>query len=87
MTAISSERRGSIRERREAAGLSRERLARLAECSTAMVVQIEQGYRPGRSRVLPRVERILDTLTPEEERRPGSTPTAAKAEGPAHATR
>lgn len=35
-----------LRERRLAAGLSQESLARLADCSTATVRVVEAGYRP-----------------------------------------
>jgi transcriptional regulator with XRE-family HTH domain len=35
-----------VRARRLAAGLSQERLARLAECSTSTVRLVEYGYRP-----------------------------------------
>lgn len=35
-----------LRTRREAAGLSREKLARLADCSTASLTNYENGYRP-----------------------------------------
>jgi transcriptional regulator with XRE-family HTH domain len=36
----------AVRVRRLAAGLSQERLARLAECSTSTVRLVEYGYRP-----------------------------------------
>jgi hypothetical protein len=46
-----------------------------------MLSLIERGYTPTPSAVLPRIERVLDALT-EDEQRPGSTsPTAAKANG------
>jgi transcriptional regulator with XRE-family HTH domain len=35
-----------LRERRLAAGISQERLARLADCSTHTVRMVECGYRP-----------------------------------------
>ena len=37
---------GELRERRVQAGLSQERLARAADCSTSMVRLVEHGYRP-----------------------------------------
>jgi transcriptional regulator with XRE-family HTH domain len=36
----------AVRTRRLAAGLSQERLARLADCSTSTVRLVEYGYRP-----------------------------------------
>jgi predicted transcriptional regulator len=44
-----------LRERRERLGLSRERLARLADVSSASIELFEGGWRPQRSRVLPAV--------------------------------
>jgi transcriptional regulator with XRE-family HTH domain len=85
---VDTARAGRIRERRLAAGLSQDRLARLARCSVSMVLSIERGYVPQRSAVLPRVERALDAYLPPNEQRPGTTPTAAaKADdpGPRHA--
>jgi predicted transcriptional regulator len=49
-----------IRERRKAAGLSQESLARAADCSTAMVKLLERGFTPTRSAVLPRIVRVLE---------------------------
>jgi predicted transcriptional regulator len=49
-----------LRERRTTAGLSQERLARLARCSTASIAIFEGGYRPARSRVLHRVLAALE---------------------------
>jgi transcriptional regulator with XRE-family HTH domain len=49
-----------LRERRTTVGLSQERLAQLAECSTASVALFERGYRPGQSAVLSRIEAVLD---------------------------
>ena len=51
-----------IRELRQARGLSQERVARLAGCSTSMVRQLERGYVPVGSAVLPRV---IDALNDE----------------------
>ncbi|MGN6166742.1 MAG: helix-turn-helix domain-containing protein [Solirubrobacteraceae bacterium] len=53
---------GSLRERRERAGISREKLAQLSACSGSMVQLLESGYQPKRSGVRERVERILDAL-------------------------
>jgi transcriptional regulator with XRE-family HTH domain len=51
-----------LREAREACGLSRERLARLADCSYARVAQLELGMRPAHSPALARIWRVLDAL-------------------------
>jgi len=48
-----------LRELRQARGLSQEHVARLAGCSTSMVRQLERGYIPVGSVVLPRVIRAL----------------------------
>jgi transcriptional regulator with XRE-family HTH domain len=50
---------GTLRDRRLALGLSQEKLARDAECSTAMVKLLERGFTPTHSEVLPRIERVL----------------------------
>lgn len=70
-----------IREQRLQAGLSRERLARLAGCSYAFIVTIERGYIPARSRVLPEIERVLGALTNNKQRPGPENPAAAKADG------
>jgi transcriptional regulator with XRE-family HTH domain len=81
MVVVDIRRAGRIREQRLAAGLSQDRLARLAGCSVSMVLAIERGYIPARSAVLPRIEQVLAALDPSSsERRPGTTPTAAKAD-------
>jgi DNA-binding XRE family transcriptional regulator len=49
----------TLRERREKLGLSREKLARLADVSAARVEQLEMGAPPKRSRVLERLEAAL----------------------------
>lgn len=49
----------SLRERREALGLSREKLARLADISTSAVAQFEEGRRPASSKALPLLEAAL----------------------------
>jgi predicted transcriptional regulator len=49
-----------LRERRVAAGLSQQRLARLARCSIASVAVLEAGYRPARSAVLRRILAALE---------------------------
>jgi len=56
-----------MRERREALGLSRERLARLADVSSASVELFEGGWRPQRSRVLPAVMAALARAEAERE--------------------
>ncbi len=63
-------RRGGLRARREAAGLSQQRLAELAGCSIAAIGLYEGGYSPSRSTVLERVLAVLD------EERPAGGPGA-----------
>ena len=46
-----------LRAQREALGLSRQELARLADCSLSMLHLIENGYAP------PRRSRVLERLT------------------------
>lgn len=46
MAANANHGAGSLRERRIAAGISQEALARLADCSTAYVRVLERGYTP-----------------------------------------
>lgn len=50
---------GELRRNRLAAGLSQEKLARMADCSTAYVRLLEAGYQPRDSSVLPRVRQAL----------------------------
>jgi DNA-binding transcriptional regulator YiaG len=59
-----------LRELRQARGLSQENVARLADCSTSMVRQLERGYIPAGSAVLPR---LLEALN--EEGRPDGNET------------
>lgn len=40
-------------------GLTRQQLAQIVGCSLSMLQLLEQGFRPSRSRVLPRVEAVL----------------------------
>jgi DNA-binding XRE family transcriptional regulator len=54
----------SLRERRESLGLSRERLARLADVSMASIAQFEAGLQPKESRVLG----LLEAALSEQER-------------------
>lgn len=49
----------TLRERREALGLSREKLARIADISAAAIEQFEQGRRPENSKALPQLEATL----------------------------
>lgn len=51
-----------LRQRRLRLGLSRARLAGLARCSVTSIDNLEAGYIPTRSRVLPRVLDVLDRL-------------------------
>jgi len=53
----------TIRERREALGLTREQLAHEATCSYAMLRVLEGGYRPERS---PALDRVLSVLRVHE---------------------
>lgn len=53
-----------IRERRLELALSQERLAREADCSTAMVKLLERGFTPTRSEVLPRILKALNDHAP-----------------------
>jgi transcriptional regulator with XRE-family HTH domain len=57
-----------IRERRLAAGLSRQALAERCGCSMSYIAQIESGLRPTTSDVLARVEAALDAVGAEPER-------------------
>lgn len=63
-----------LRERRLAAGLSQEKLAQAAECSTAMVKLLERGYAPSESAVLGRIHGALTKSSPAG--RPSSTKTS-----------
>ena len=82
--AINVARAERIRELRQQAGLSREKLARFANCSAAFIVTVERGYVPEKSAVVPEIERVLAVLTgAENEQRPGGqNPAAAKADDP-----
>jgi predicted transcriptional regulator len=52
-----------LRSAREAAGISREQLARLADCSVNWIEQLEvRAVAPTRSDALPRIWRALDAL-------------------------
>jgi len=59
MIANTSDGVGGLRERREAAGLSQLDVALRAPCSPAMVGLVDRGYRPYRSAVIKRIERVL----------------------------
>lgn len=50
-----------MRRERRARGLSQERLAQLAGCSTSMVRLLEAGYEPRSSGVLDRIAHVLET--------------------------
>lgn len=56
----------ALREARVRVGLSQEKLARLAGCSTARVTQLERGFRPDVSPALERIWRVLDALADEK---------------------
>ena len=51
-----------LREARLRAGLTREQLARLADCSAGWLGQLESGYQPGASAALVRIWRVLHAL-------------------------
>lgn len=85
----------SLKERRLAAGMTRQQLAHRAGCSLAMLQMLEQGYRPARSQVLPRVEgalaELLDgepTTDPANSNAPADTEALHNSSGTAarHAT-
>ena len=59
MNANTSDLGGGLRERREAAQLSQLDVALRACCSPAMVGLIDRGYRPHRSAVIERIDRVL----------------------------
>jgi len=50
---------GDLRKRREAADLSQLAVALRADCSPAMVGLVDRGYRPHRSAVIERIDRVL----------------------------
>jgi transcriptional regulator with XRE-family HTH domain len=52
----------AIRRRREALGLSRERLAREVGCSTSYLQLLENGFAPAYSHVIPLLLAVLDDL-------------------------
>jgi len=58
-----------LRWRREALGLSREKLAWKVGCSSSYIQLLETGFQPARSDVLPRLLAVLDELEvqPPEE--------------------
>ncbi len=64
-----------LRSAREAVGVSREQLARLADCSVNWIEQLEvRAVAPARSEALPRIWRVLDALC---DRPPGKEEDAA----------
>lgn len=62
MSSSTTEKLLSLRERRERAGLSRQRFAALGQCSLSYVQQLETGLSPAKSPTLERLERILEAL-------------------------
>jgi predicted transcriptional regulator len=62
---------GGLRERRLNLGLSQEKLARAADCSTAMVKLLERGFTPTHSAVLPRILKALNDHAPAGGERVG----------------
>lgn len=81
MTSNHKRGSGALRARREAAGLSQQRLAELAGCSIATIGLYEGGYSPARSTVLERVLAVLDDERPVSQ--PGAVTTPA-GEGGGH---
>ena len=69
---------GSIGQIRRAAGLSQERLARLADCSCAYVRVLERGYVPATPEDSPAYLRVLEALSVgpniAKSRRPAGQP-------------
>jgi predicted transcriptional regulator len=55
-----------LRERREKAGLTQQRLADLARASRSMIRLLEAGYAPARSDVRERIDRLLTELEAQE---------------------
>jgi len=51
-----------FRARRKSVGLTQAQLAKAADCSPASIANIEAGYVPRASRVVPRVLAALDLL-------------------------
>jgi predicted transcriptional regulator len=56
-----------LRIRREQLALTRQELAAVAGCSLSSLAMLETGYRPARSAVRDRVERVLAQLEAEEQ--------------------
>ena len=63
---------GGIRAARRDAGLSRQKLASLADCSVSYLQLLEGGFTPADSSVIPRIMRVLN------EKRPGGNQVALK---------
>lgn len=62
--------RRTARQHREAAGLSREKLARLADVSTSTIVRLEDGQVPGGvalARIARALEVPIEALIPADE--------------------
>jgi transcriptional regulator with XRE-family HTH domain len=72
----------TLRARRAALGISQQRLAELAGCSLSMVRVLESGYEPETSRVLDRIDRVLN-----DETQPGeaASRTSSAVMGDGHA--
>ena len=67
MNANGNEQGGRLRRRRLSAGLSQERVARLADCSTSSVRLLEAGWTPrSQSAVEVRVAAALERVAPAE---------------------
>jgi predicted transcriptional regulator len=59
MMNANPERVDDLRARRNAVGLTQQRLAELARCSLAHLQLLERGYEPSRSRVRERIFAVL----------------------------
>jgi transcriptional regulator with XRE-family HTH domain len=55
-------RKTYIRSLRDSAGISRQKLAYLADCSIGTIAQYENGYVPGESEIYDRAVRVLTEL-------------------------
>lgn len=67
-----------LRQRREALGLSREKLARQADCAAITIEMLEGGWRPKQSRVFPALLATLDRLEAQKHDGPVASEAAVK---------
>lgn len=84
-TANANHGPGSPRERRQAAGLTQEEVARQVGCSVAFVRLCEGGWRPGDPDASPVFARLQTMLAHvDEPPAPANAPKAQKAVTAAH---